>query len=71
MYKYGGTIFWFLVVLFTTLMALTISGIKSEDKRQQGIDHVRKVCEETGMYLTEGYAISCRVLKNVEKQIEL
>ena len=70
MYKYDGTIFWFLGVLFTASMAWVLSGVKSEDKRQQGIEHVRKVCEETGMYLTEGYAISCRVLKNVEKQID-
>lgn len=40
----------------------------SNTGKQQGIDHVRKVCEETGMYLTEGYAISCRVLKEGGKQ---
>lgn len=34
------------------------------EQREKGIEHVLKVCEETGMYLTEGKAMTCRVLKN-------
>ena len=34
------------------------------EQREKGIEHVIKVCEETGMYLTEGKAMTCRVLKN-------
>lgn len=53
----------FLVSLIFILVLL-IGYASLKDIKQPGIDHVRQVCEETGMYLTEGYAISCHVLKD-------
>lgn len=53
----------FLVSLIFILVLL-IGYASLKDIKQPGINHVRQVCEETGMYLTEGYAISCRVLKD-------
>lgn len=55
---------WFVAAVSIVVLSASLARLSTVDKRQDGINHVRKVCEETGMYLTEGYAISCRVLKN-------
>ena len=55
-----------IAVLATGLAGLLFSfpvAFLSQQKKE-GIEHVMKVCEETGMYLTEGKAMTCRVLKN-------
>ena len=53
----------FLIVVFGFII-ISIPFILTSEKREKTVEHVMKVCEETGMYLTEGKAMSCRVLKD-------
>ena len=56
---------WEIAVTVIGLAAIVVGiTLATRDTKQRGIEHVMKVCEETGMYLTEGKAMSCRVLKD-------
>lgn len=52
------------VLLMLTSSLVYVFVVESPSK--EAIAHVRKVCQETGMYIQDGYVISCKVLDNNE-----
>lgn len=55
-----------LTALVTIFVVMPLSALFPSPKSTNTVtvEYVRKVCQETGMYIQEGYVISCKVLDN-------
>ena len=52
----------FAFALLVSALSLVLIGVSIGARNQE--ENTLKLCKDTGMYLSKGYALSCRVLTN-------